>query len=243
MQWFRLYQSVVNDPKVQRLAARLFRTWVNLLCLASENSERGTLPSLEDMAFRLRTSPKSTTIDLEDLIAAGLIDRDGDTLRMHDWDDWQYETDSSTPRVQKHRERKRQRAEDETFQQRSEGATETPPETDQKKSRKDETTEEKQQQGRIFRLCEDLCGSVNAATANLLLELETRYPEECVDHCFTEAASSGGRTLKYVTAILERHAQEGCPSENGGPPLRDPQIEWLERRFREGEKRKEAGES
>ena len=106
MLWFRFYHSVANNRKVQLLPARLFRTWVNLLRLASENGERGTLPAPEDLAFGLRTSAEKANIDLERLIEAGLIDRDGDELRMHDWNLWQYESDSSTPRVREHRARK-----------------------------------------------------------------------------------------------------------------------------------------
>jgi len=30
--WFRFYAESVNDPKVQRLPAHLFKTWVNILC-------------------------------------------------------------------------------------------------------------------------------------------------------------------------------------------------------------------
>ena len=125
MQWFRFYHSVANNRKVQRLPARLFRTWVNLLCLASENGERGTLPAPEDLAFGMRTSAAKANIDLERLIEAGLIDRDGDTLRMHDWDDWQYESDSSTPRVREYRARK-----NETPMKRFRNDGVTPPDTE-----------------------------------------------------------------------------------------------------------------
>ena len=87
MMWFRLYHDVVNNPKVQLLPARLFKAWVNLLCLASENSERGTLPALKDIAYGLRTKPKKTRTDLERMSEADLIDRYGHPPRMHDWDD------------------------------------------------------------------------------------------------------------------------------------------------------------
>ena len=125
MQWFRFYHSVANNRKVQRLPARLFRTWVNLLCLASENGERGTLPAPEDLAFGLRTSAEKANIDLERLIEAGLIDRDGDELRMHDWNLWQYESDSSTLRVREHRARK-----NETPMKRFRNDGVTPPDTE-----------------------------------------------------------------------------------------------------------------
>ncbi|MCH7617335.1 MAG: hypothetical protein IIB18_05685, partial [Chloroflexi bacterium] len=125
MPWFRLYHDVLNNPKVQRLPARLFRTWVNLLCLASENGERGTLPAPEDLAFGMRTSAEKANIDLERLIEAGLIDRDGDELRMRDWNLWQYESDSSTGRVREYRAHK-----NETPMKRSGNDGVTPPDTE-----------------------------------------------------------------------------------------------------------------
>ena len=47
--WFRFYDEALDDPKVQRLAPHLFKTWINLLCLASK--EDGTMPSNDDIAF------------------------------------------------------------------------------------------------------------------------------------------------------------------------------------------------
>lgn len=103
MEWFRFYHKAVDDPKVQRLAPPLFKHWVNLLCLASRNAERGTLPSLADLAFGLRLPDGKVRAILADLVAAELIDRDGETLRMHDWPVWQKRSDDVTARVSKHR--------------------------------------------------------------------------------------------------------------------------------------------
>ena len=40
--WFRLYVGVVHDPKVQALPPRLFKFWINLLCITSEHD--GVIP-------------------------------------------------------------------------------------------------------------------------------------------------------------------------------------------------------
>ena len=40
--WFRLYNDVINDPKVQRLDGETFKAWINILCLASKGG--GVLP-------------------------------------------------------------------------------------------------------------------------------------------------------------------------------------------------------
>jgi hypothetical protein len=72
MKWFRLYSSVLHDPKVQRLTPALFKHWVNLLCLASEQDDRGMLPSLDDIAFALRIKPSEATQVMTQLRGAAL---------------------------------------------------------------------------------------------------------------------------------------------------------------------------
>lgn len=103
MEWFRFYHEAVDDPKVQRLAPALFKHWVNLLCLASRNAERGTLPTVADLAFGLRISETKVRAILFDLRDAGLLDRDGETFRMHGWANRQKRSDDVTARVNKHR--------------------------------------------------------------------------------------------------------------------------------------------
>lgn len=106
MRWFRYYDEALDDPKVQRLAPHLFKTWVNLLCLASKGN--GTLPSNDDIAFRLRISACDAAQQIDELILAGLVDIGPDGERIpHNWEKRQYASDSSSERVRKHRETKK----------------------------------------------------------------------------------------------------------------------------------------
>jgi len=43
MNWFRVYHEARNDAKLRTLSDSQFRVWFNLLCLASEQDERGIL--------------------------------------------------------------------------------------------------------------------------------------------------------------------------------------------------------
>ena len=98
--WFRFYVRTLNNPKAQRLSSGDFKGWVNLLCLAKEYD--GNIPPVEDVSFRLRLSKRKVEALLKSLRSNGLVDGD----RMHDWDEMQYPSDSSTERVKRHRERK-----------------------------------------------------------------------------------------------------------------------------------------
>jgi hypothetical protein len=123
MTWFRFYSEALDDPKVQRLAPHLFKAWVNLLCLA--NMGDGKLPSIDDIAFRLRLSVQDAGQQVADLILAGLLDITNLGTEPHNWSKRQFVSDCSTERVRKHRKNNT-----ETECNVSETATETAPDTE-----------------------------------------------------------------------------------------------------------------
>jgi hypothetical protein len=102
-QWFRFYESALDDPKVQRLPGDLFKGWINLLCLAKRHN--GTLPPHEDIAFALRLSAKEATKLLDSLVECGLLDHDETGISPHNWNARQYKSDVSTDRVKRFRKR------------------------------------------------------------------------------------------------------------------------------------------
>jgi hypothetical protein len=117
MKWFRFYNEVLDDPKVQKLHPALFKHWVNLLCLASEMDDAGDLPSEETIAFRLRVKPCEVRAILAKLHAAGLLDEvanvDGASeprrFCSHNWTQRQRCSDNSATRVAKHRAEKQEK--------------------------------------------------------------------------------------------------------------------------------------
>lgn len=106
--WFRFYNRVVNDPKLQKLPPALFKSWVNFMCIASENaSRRGTLPDIDDVSFTLRVTRQRAEAMLNELVAAKLFDWVDGVACAHDWDDWQFQSDVSTSRVKRYRDAQR----------------------------------------------------------------------------------------------------------------------------------------
>lgn len=117
MRWFRFYAEVVHDPKVQQLPAATFKQWVNLLCIACENE--GALPPEQHIAYTMRMSVQSCRNMLIEFKRLGLLDQDSKgVLKPHNWDSRQFQSDVSTERVRKFRERKKRSSETapETFQ-------------------------------------------------------------------------------------------------------------------------------
>ena len=86
----------------------------------------------------------------------------------------------------------------------------------------------------IFALYEQNVRPVTPLIAEELKEAEQRYPEDWVRDAFREAVSLNKPNWRYIESILRRWEAEGRQDEKPGG---DPQVEWLERRYREGKRR------
>jgi hypothetical protein len=132
LSWFRFYDEVADDPKVQRLPLLLFRAWVNLMCLAKRNG--GVLPGIPEIAYGLRVTQIRAEYFVSELRKAELIDQRDDGLsEMHNWPKRQFQSDVSTDRVRSFRQRHKAVSgnADETFHETHQNRTE------QKQNRKE----------------------------------------------------------------------------------------------------------
>jgi hypothetical protein len=107
--WFRVYDDLVDDPKVQRLDPPLFIALINLWCLTSANG--GVLPPIDEIAFKLRMKPQRAQRVLDALKAAGLFEDDQTGTHPHNWAGRQHKSDVEDPtaaeRMRRHRNRQR----------------------------------------------------------------------------------------------------------------------------------------
>jgi hypothetical protein len=107
--WFRVYDGLVDDPKVQRLDPLLFMTLINLWCLASANG--GLLPSIDEIAFKLRMKSQKVQRILHALKTAGLLEDDERGTHPHNWEGRQHKSDGEDPtaaeRARRYRNRQR----------------------------------------------------------------------------------------------------------------------------------------
>jgi hypothetical protein len=103
--WWRYHVSTLYNRKVQSLPGDTFKGWVNTLCVARSNG--GVLPSTADIAFALHMSVRQCEKLIGELKDRRLIDDTDGVLVPHDFTDWQYESDVSTPRVKEFRKRQK----------------------------------------------------------------------------------------------------------------------------------------
>jgi DNA replication protein len=85
----------------------------------------------------------------------------------------------------------------------------------------------------IFALYEANIGSITPLIVDDLREAEVQFPPEWIEAAFREAAELNKRSWRYVRAILQRWETEGRGHEEH---RRDPEADWLARRYREGKR-------
>lgn len=107
--WWRAYDEAVDDPKLQLMPPPLFKSWFNLLCLASANG--GKLPNVEVISFKLRIPVDKVRHLVAELAARNLLDQVDGCFVPHNWRGRQFKTDVTDPtvtgRMRKYRNQKR----------------------------------------------------------------------------------------------------------------------------------------
>ena len=71
--WLKLYHEILDDRKMAILSDRIWRRAIECFLLAGEKDEEGILPSLEDMAWRMRMESEMLETDLVELAKIGVI--------------------------------------------------------------------------------------------------------------------------------------------------------------------------
>lgn len=125
--WFRLYAEFAHDPKVQMLSEVMQRRYIMLMCLRCSN-DLVTLQD-EEIAFQLRITAEQLAETKALFIAKGFIDV---TWNLVNWEKRQFQSDSSSHRVAKHRASKKKAGNgDVTLQERDSNAPDTDTDTEE----------------------------------------------------------------------------------------------------------------
>lgn len=142
MKWFRLWHDMIDNPKIQNLPNKLFKAYINTLCIASANDPRGSLPNLTKYAFKMRVKPGEAKKILEELENLRLVSNANSIFFIHDWDEHQKNSDDIAVRVQRHREKSNVTG----SVTETENVTETPLNNKDKERRGEEKEEERREE-------------------------------------------------------------------------------------------------
>ena len=236
--WIKLYHEILDDPKMCRLPDHLYRRAIELFLLAGKNGEDGSLPSLDDMAWILRTPEDQLLADLQELAAIQIVtDTDEGWLVTHFAK--RQEATPSTERVKRYREREKKRryygnasetqnvtaryTEPEEKEKREEVDPPYPPNHDGNGSDSPDKIKE-QETAAVYKAWEQARGLLmTPIDAQQIGELIDTYSPLWVKEAIYEANASrtaGLPSIKYISAILTRWQQDGFRAPRGDPTQR-----------------------
>lgn len=104
MPWYRMWINILDDPDLHELPNSTCWGWALMLAAAKKHESDGLLPPLKVLAHWLREKPSTVQGWISELSEAGLVIREGESLRMHGWDRWQEPRDrTNAERQARHR--------------------------------------------------------------------------------------------------------------------------------------------
>ena len=78
--WIKLYTEILDDPKMAMLDDHLWRRFYEFCLVAGKNNKGGELPTVDQMAWLLRTDASGLQDDVTNLVEIGLLSWEGDAL-------------------------------------------------------------------------------------------------------------------------------------------------------------------
>lgn len=223
--WFRFYSAAVNNPKIQSLSGDLFKLYVNCLALANEHDPRGFLPRPGHIAFALRTDVQPLLDQLKELRRRSLLDGPWTAYRIHDWEEWNPDSDANLTPGRRGRNADRTPLERATHADRTHrGDTDT--EQIQKQKPEQKQTGPPPYTPPVRTSCykgfQDLFGRpITPMEGELIRALEDEHPEDRIFYALEAAGASGVRNVKYVKAICEAQETAGDNRDAGKPMARN----------------------
>ena len=207
--WLKLYHEMLDDPKVARLPDSSYRRFIECMLLAGEVDEGGYLPSIEDMAWRLRRDETSLRDDMSRLATAQLVEiKEDGRWFVTKFSDRQKAV-SGAERVKRHRDN----AKKQEYNAVDNGPvtkryTDTDTDTD-----KIQIADTESPAGAAFTAYGDNIGGLTPIISTELGELIDEHGADTVTEAIHEAVKYNGRSLKYITAILTRWERDGKNSK------------------------------
>jgi len=85
--WVKLSTSILDHFELDAVSPLAFKSYVKMLALAGQVDDNGRLGTLDEVAYRLRMTADELIEVLGEL--NGRVERDGETLLVRDWTDYQ----------------------------------------------------------------------------------------------------------------------------------------------------------
>ena len=202
MKWFRMYGEFANDPKVQAMPENMQRRLVMLFCMQSNDDLDNATD--DEILCLLRISKAEFKKTKQLFIDKGFIN---ERWQLINWGKRQFESDSSTDRSKRCREKKK--TVDATLQEQQKNVDATPPDTDtdtdtELSSSYNPSLPEKPDDdaAKVYQAWENGIGMINGTLKEFLDDASKTYSPVWVIEAIKEAVRYGANTFSYVDTVL-----------------------------------------
>lgn len=89
--WLKLWGDILTDPKMGMMSDRLWRRTIELFLLASRQVpvDDGSLPTVNEIAWTLRTDPEQLETEMIELMRVGVLSSVDGRWQVRNYDKWQ----------------------------------------------------------------------------------------------------------------------------------------------------------
>lgn len=228
--WFREYSDDLLRPPVAKLSPSDFKAWSQMKAIANQEVERGLLPTVADLAYRLHQTEGTVGNVLGRLHNLGLVSKDEVSGRFQvvkrPNNDHFPKSDSSRDRTRDWREKKRHGdghsdgdvtggdghsdgLEEEEIAPFGRSERERYESSDLQSS--DSRSEAEEEGDEIARARRHLrSAGIAGGHSDGFVAMVQESGLECVKHCIDEAVRHNKLSLAYVDSIRQRHLVEEC---------------------------------
>ena len=106
MKWFRLYDEIIDNPKILTLNEDLRWWYIAILCIINRlNRESGRLPDIRNVSLFLRQNREAVETIIDKLVEVKLLQKDKHGYFCQAFKNRQYNSDNTTDRVKRYRKR------------------------------------------------------------------------------------------------------------------------------------------
>lgn len=227
--WFRCYTEITRDRKLRRLPYHARWVWIALMSIAKESPKPGSLllsdnvpVIIEDIADEAAVTITEAEESLEMFKKQSMVTEDDGVLKLINWHKRNFDSDSSTERVRKHRTQ-----DNETLQKRYRNVTETPPDTD---TDTDTDTDNNKKNTPAKISYAEFVSMTNDEHSSLVTKYGADFTRRCIDKLDNYKGANGKRYKSDYRAILNwvvKEVQKGDDHNGRTAPDRKPDKQHM----------------
>lgn len=236
--WIKLYVELLDDMKIGPLPVWLKWRFVELLLVAAEGDGSGTLPSVTQMAWRLRVGEDDLLKSLGALREIGVVYLEGDRWKVTSFEKRQAAM-TSTERVQEYRKRSGNSPETKRFDDVNKEDV-----TDSSSTSSSESVSKEGGgvgEGEVMAAYENNVGMLTPIVAQKLQDDIDEYSPSWVMLAIQRAVANEKRSLGYVEGTLKGWRRDGLtdPAKQNGkraaveekPAINEKRIEETQQKI------------